>query len=52
MTLYGMIHGPELWLAIALLALGAACGIAVTLIALDWDERRRRRRSHERKNDL
>ena len=38
-TLHSILHGPEIWLAIALWAVGAACGVIVSWIAAEIGER-------------
>lgn len=45
MTLYNFIHGPETWLAIAIWAIGAFCGVAVSWAAIEISDRREKRES-------
>lgn len=45
-TLYSILHGPEIWLAIAIWGFGAACGVAVSWAAVEISDRREERR-HE-----
>ena len=40
MTIYNIIHGPEIWLAIAIWGIGAMSGIAATWIAIAINDRR------------
>lgn len=43
-TLYSILHGPEIWLAIAIWGFGAACGVAVSWAAVEISDRREERR--------
>lgn len=39
MTLYNIIHGPEIWIAIMIWCIGAACGIVWTWVMVKIAER-------------
>ena len=43
MTWYSIVHGPELWLAVAVWGIGAMCGIAASWAAIEISERREER---------
>ena len=45
MTWYNILHEPETWLAIAIWAVGAFCGVAVSWAAIEISERRETRES-------
>lgn len=45
MTLYSLLHEPEVWLGIAIWAIGAACGVAASWAAVEIGERRETRES-------
>ena len=46
MTLYSLLHEPEVWLGIAIWAVGAFCGVAASWAAVEIGDRREERREH------
>ena len=45
MTLYNIIHGPEIWLAFAIWSSGAAFGMIIITIAVSYSNKRRNNES-------